>query len=292
MSRASLRTTSRLLTSVLDLTAVRSRSAIHRMLLHASSSTYASGSSSSSSSANAKPEFSCVDANERRGQKLQGLAEQARNASASSSSSLCSTPSSTDPSVAFLASMPTKHARPVFVPNLPLRSSRPRTPPRQLVPHPKPRSMNLVLNLPTPSRFWLPALPPCTSVQVRLWRRATAIRPCLRDVGHTQQRQEQCHSPAHRIVRFLARSQHRIQPGQRMVARLYRTQQTPRHEPLLRHLHQRPRWLLRLYGPLFSASFGRKWSSLRYPFPHLERLRHGPSPILAPRSSGYRQTLR
>ncbi|KAJ1020305.1 hypothetical protein NDA18_005902 [Ustilago nuda] len=54
---------------------------------------------SSSSSVNARPEFSCVDANERRGEKLQRLAVQARQSI--SSSSLCSTPSSTDPSVAF-----------------------------------------------------------------------------------------------------------------------------------------------------------------------------------------------
>ncbi|CBQ71323.1 related to homoserine O-acetyltransferase [Sporisorium reilianum SRZ2] len=53
-----------------------------------------SPNAASSSSVSSRPEFSCVDANERRGQKLQHLAEQAKAAS-------CSTPSSNNPSVAF-----------------------------------------------------------------------------------------------------------------------------------------------------------------------------------------------
>lgn len=71
--------------------------------LHTSHSPKAS--SSSSSSISNRPEFSCVDANERRGQKLQDLADQAKAeaaaATASTSSSVCATPSSNNPSVAF-----------------------------------------------------------------------------------------------------------------------------------------------------------------------------------------------
>ncbi|SPO30446.1 related to homoserine O-acetyltransferase [Ustilago trichophora] len=75
--------------------------AFQRAHFHSSTTSYLP---SSSSSVHAKPEFSCVDANERRGQKLQRLAEQAQaqaQVSPETPSSLCSTPSSTDPSVAF-----------------------------------------------------------------------------------------------------------------------------------------------------------------------------------------------
>ncbi|KAI3488238.1 hypothetical protein L1887_47777 [Cichorium endivia] len=96
MSRPSLR----LLASSVRTLAAPSRAAA---ALHTSAR---ASTPASTRSVHAKPEFSCVDANERRGHKLQRLAEQAAAAAASeaasaSKSSLCTTPSSSDPSVAF-----------------------------------------------------------------------------------------------------------------------------------------------------------------------------------------------
>ncbi|PWY97910.1 homoserine O-acetyltransferase [Testicularia cyperi] len=112
MSRSSLISTGRLLGSAL----IRPQSGSAARALHTTSARAAS----SSSSVSQRPEFSCVDANERRGQRLAERARQAAAAAADAAasmstsssksastptptqpSSLCSQPSSSDPSIAF-----------------------------------------------------------------------------------------------------------------------------------------------------------------------------------------------
>ncbi len=204
----------RLLASIRTFASASTSQTIYRNAPAASSAIYPRSSlhtsAASSSSTLAKPEFSCVDANERRGQKLQRLAEQAKAAS-------CSTPAAADrSSVAF----PCVDANEAREDRLRAQLGSPQLSEEPL--HHRARSTTRTRTIVYKGSQRVSGLPPLAAFQAGLRRGAARVRSRLRDVGAAQRGQEQRNSTAYGSISIIACREYRVESGQGMVGGLCR----------------------------------------------------------------------